>query len=317
MRQALRNMVGLIENSSGNILNNSSSMSLAIEQVHGNSNDNSATTEELSAAMEETSASTEEISASVQEIEANVQAVADKTKDGSNLSDEITKRALLYKQNVINAKNETDNIYVNVKFKIEEAMEQSKAVQQINVLADAILSITEQTTLLSLNAAIEAARAGESGKGFAVVADEIKKLAEQSSSTAADIQKIVATVNLSVNNMNDSSQKVLNFIDTNVKKDYEEFIKVCNKYDDDANSVNSIMNVIDSSAQNLSNTITAIASTINQVSVTINEGAKGTTEIAEKTSDIVRLTDEVEKMSKDSVKYAEDLKTVIEKFKIK
>ena len=59
--------------------------------------------------------------------------------------------------------------------KLNQAIEESKSVDQVNSLTDDILSISAQTNLLALNASIEAARAGEAGKGFAVVADEISK----------------------------------------------------------------------------------------------------------------------------------------------
>lgn len=58
-------------------------------------------------------------------------------------------------------------------------------------IIDTMKNISEQTNLLSLNAAIEASRAGESGKGFAIVASEIRKLAEQSSTSAAHIASII------------------------------------------------------------------------------------------------------------------------------
>lgn len=89
---------------------------------------------------------------------------------------------------------------------IESRMnEAAKAIETLQQLLDAISGMTKsitgissQTNLLALNASIESARAGEAGRGFAVVAGEIKKLAEESATTAEEIAHLVTEIRGSI-----------------------------------------------------------------------------------------------------------------------
>ncbi|ACT02993.1 methyl-accepting chemotaxis protein [Paenibacillus sp. JDR-2] len=78
---------------------------------------------------------------------------------------------------------------------MEQLIEQN---EQVSSIVGSIREISEQTNLLSLNAAIEAARAGEHGRGFAVVAGEVRKLADNAHIAAGEITNILSTIHASV-----------------------------------------------------------------------------------------------------------------------
>lgn len=92
---------------------------------------------------------------------------------------------------------------------ISEMATHSEKIRNVTSL---ITGIADQTNLLALNAAIEAARAGEHGKGFSVVAEEVRKLAEQSKQSAAEIGRMIdamiQNVGRAVSSTEDGSQRV-------------------------------------------------------------------------------------------------------------
>ncbi len=290
MRTSLRDMVANIEDVNVRITGNITELKDISSAINNKCMDNSATTQELAAGMQETSATTEVIMNNIIQMQSNSGDILHMAKNGESLSGEVKGRAAELKGTTNNAIGRTNELYEDVKSKTGIAIEKSKAVEKINELTNAIMSISSQTSLLALNASIEAARAGEAGRGFAVVATEIGNLASQTSTTVGDIKDIVGEVNSAVQSMAESLQGAIEFLEKVVLSDYDQFAQISVQYDTDAGVFEDNMKEIEGAVVRLNETIEMVVQSLNSISITVNESTVGVTDIAEKTSDVVGQT---------------------------
>lgn len=117
-----------------------------------------------------------------------------------------------------------------------------------------IVSIADQTNILSLNASIEAARAGEQGKGFATVAGEIKSLSEEIKNLVAMVDTSVGDVEAGTDKLNTSIQTSHHALEDSLSKvdeTYAMFDRITQAADGAESVQTEISQVIDDSRSKL------------------------------------------------------------------
>lgn len=162
--------------------------SVSIEQLSATIREVADKAEDLSVASEETLAATEEISSSIKEVEQHA-------KESAMLSEKVKNEASSFGMASV---EKTIQGIQDIKSSFEKTASFIQRLggrsDEIGKILNVIDEITDQTTLLALNAAILAAQAGEHGKGFSVVADEIKDLAERTSYSTHEIAELIQAV---------------------------------------------------------------------------------------------------------------------------
>lgn len=316
MRESVRSLLAQVKSEAANIDKVVETIDTNVYNLNAEIEDVSATTEELAASSEETAASAEQINGMTQQIEEAAREIAIRAQDGATESQDIHKRAVKTKDDTVENRQKVKQMMSDIRKNLEQALEDAKVVDQIGVLADSILNITAQTNLLALNASIEAARAGEAGKGFAVVAEEIRVLAEQSKDAVANIQAVTENVNKAVGNLTSDSNRLLDFVDTDIVECLNGFEKMADDYNMDASNINDLVSDFSATSEELVASISNITQAIDGITSASNDSATGTTNIAQKTIIIVKGSEAVMNGAKTAEASAAELRKNVNNFVI-
>lgn len=243
----------------------------------------------------------DEVSVSMNNVSNSIHYSAETAKQGSDVVDQTIKQM-----------GEVDKNVSSSAEKIGVLSEKSNEISQISLI---IQSISEQTNLLALNAAIEAARAGEHGKGFAVVADEVRNLAEQSSNSALQINEII-------NDIKDGIKDSMSLVNQGANSTKEgmklvnESGKAFGEIKDSVLAVTSKITEVSMAMSNMKNYIAEVVSHIEQVSKTSLEVNEHSQNVAASSEQMSASMEEVSLAAQELARMSVELEEVIQHFKL-
>ncbi|MEC4676488.1 MAG: phosphate/phosphite/phosphonate ABC transporter substrate-binding protein [Nitrospirota bacterium] len=201
-----------------NITNSANDLSLSVEATSASIGQLSTTIKEVSGNTGELAAAAEETRTAIIGISTSIKEVEQSAKASAALSEKVKKNAITFGMVSIEKTIEgMRNIKTSVEKTADYITKLGVSSDEIGKILNVIDDITDQTTLLALNAAILAAQAGEHGKGFSVVADEIKDLAERTAESTQEIAELIDSVQVGVSDAIDAMDEGLISVETGFK----------------------------------------------------------------------------------------------------
>ncbi len=247
------------------------------------------------------------LSATIQKVAGNVSAINDNAEDVRmdvhNMAEEcgaitaysaqMNTRADVMQQSARSSAQITSAKAEQILHSLNDAIEKSKSVDQIQTLTGEILAIAQQTQLIALNASVEAVNAGDAGKGFAVVAREVRDLSTSSQETANRIQAVNNVVTAAVYNLSENAQQLIDYMSQSVLAEFEAFVKSGTQYKEDAAYIRRAMDEFHERTKRLNTSMSGIAESISTITKAIDEGAEGITGVAGNTKNLANDMEDI------------------------
>ena len=250
-----------------------------------------------------------------EQLKTNMNTFTDTLSASSSKIEETNKAAEMGGKSVSDAVDQMKIIETSVSEASTVIAQLGEESDKIGKIVDAIAAIADQTNLLALNAAIEAARAGEHGRGFAVVADEVRKLAEQSQTSAQEISNLIGSIQEkaqdAVHSMQDSVKQTQSGVDIvdSAGKTFKEIAVMVTDVEEGSERMEAIVAELVGSTE-------VITKSVDHINNKSREVAKESETVSAASEEQTATMHEIADASRSLSIQAQNMQEVIARFKI-
>lgn len=275
MVQKWRGIVSQINSSADNIASASHQLSASAVQMSKGSDEQARMSVQVATASEEMSQTVIDVARNTGNIAVSGQETVEVARSGKDVVDMAVK--------------EVQEIASTVDASATMVRSLGELSKQIGEIVNVINEIADQTNLLALNAAIEAARAGEHGRGFAVVADEVKKLAERTGNSTAEIADMIGNIQKEVNKAVDAMEEVKKKVSSGADLSQEagsSLNNIVKKVDD----LQLMVQQIASATEEMTATSESISKDIDSIASISKETSSASVQVSQASDELARLS---------------------------
>lgn len=211
MLKSLKGLVGHIKDASTNLYEAAETLNSVVTKGHKTTEDISNGTAKIFEGALEQAGHLENASKTVRDMAKMSDEMSEKVTDMAAAASQT--RSVVQKSVVISASalKKMESLLQGVDYTKDMVVSLEERINNIPKILDVITHIARQTDLLALNATIEASKAGEHGRGFAIVAEEVRRFADNTNHSVADVALIIKEIKGEVERLVNSASESATF----------------------------------------------------------------------------------------------------------